>query len=102
MHEKLESKIDAIRKEWGEEFIELEYHDDFALMEETVIEEERWVNRIRKVLRYEPTDVFIEIIFDRDVAEGESASDLNTSWHFVTPREVTTTVYDRVESKPAA
>ncbi len=86
--------IAKIKYEWGEEFRELSFADDWTLLEDKFSHESRWCTHWRKVLKHD-TGMLIAIEYAQDTGDGDSASAYEDEWYEVEGREKTIIEYVR-------
>jgi hypothetical protein len=82
--------VEALNKEMGVEFSELDEERDWSLVENKHTGASRWLVKWRKVVRHDPTGVHVAISY---ATGGEDADEYEASWVFVFPVQVTVTKY---------
>lgn len=89
---KVGTDIEAIKQEWGHEFRDLEYAEDWAQVANEFQNQSRWCTHWRKILRHDD-GMLIAIEYAQDTGDGESASAYEDEWYEVVEREVTRKEY---------
>lgn len=77
--------------------LDLQEEPGWSFVENSVVDELRWVNLCEKIVRHE-NGAAVRISYASNTGDGESASTWGTTWCEVEPVEKTVTVWQEVKS----